>query len=245
MWVLVTVAVLAALLLLRWHRRLGSFFDGFAYDLTRLYAAFWHRWSSNGMVLLPEQGPAILIANHTCSSDPMFLVPGCRRLLSFLVAQEHCDIHPLARWLLQRIRCVPVRRDGRDPIALRTALRRLQEGRVVCLFPEGNLSGVAKNRLLPAKQGVALLALRSRAPVFPCYIAGGPRTEHLLRAWLSPSPTPVHVTFGKAVDLSAYHDRPIDRKLLAEVTELLMQHVKDLQPQRDRKRTSKTSPQRR
>jgi 1-acyl-sn-glycerol-3-phosphate acyltransferase len=244
MWLLVVMAVVATLLLVRWRRGRGTVFDGFAHDVTRLYVGFWHRWSSNGTVPLPAKGPAILISNHTCSSDGTFLAAGCPRMLSFLVAQEHYRIHPLAHRLLVHLGCVPVRRDGPDPIALRVALRRLQEGRVVCLFPEGNLSGVAKGRLRVPKQGVALLALRSRAPVFPSYIAGGPRTDKLLPAWLLRSPTPVRVTFGKAVDLSPYYDRPIDRKLLAEVTDLLMEHVKSLRPQRDRKRISKTMLQR-
>ena len=50
------------------------------------------------------------------------------------------------------------------------------------------------------------------------------------RAWLRPSR--VRVVFGPAVDLSAYVGRPISRKLLEEVTALLMRRVAELDPRR-------------
>jgi 1-acyl-sn-glycerol-3-phosphate acyltransferase len=86
------------------------------------------------------------------------------------------------------------------------------------------------NRMLPGKGGAALIALRSRAPVYPAYIAGGPRTRELLQSWLRPSQVAVRVVFGPAIDLSKYYDRPINRKLLEEVTIYLMDHIKALRP---------------
>src|SRR5262249_14601415 len=115
-------------------------------------------------------------------------------------------------------------------------LRRLREGHLVCIFPEGNLSGVAKNRLRAGKHGAALLALRSRAPVYPAYIAGGPRTKHLLLAWLLPPPGRVRGGFGPAIDLSAYYDRPRTRQVLEEVTALLMDRIQALHPRPRRAR---------
>ena len=103
----------------------------------------------------------------------------------------------------------------------------------VCLFPEGGLSGVAKNRMLHAKPGIAFLALVSKAPVYPVYISGGPRTEQLLNSWVRPTPQAVHVTFGRPIDLSAYYDRPRTRKLFEEVTGVIIDHVRHLRPQRD------------
>jgi 1-acyl-sn-glycerol-3-phosphate acyltransferase len=230
MWTLVVLGLVAAIGLVRWRRSRLGLVDFLLLRTVRCYVHLWHRWSSNGPASLPETGPAILYANHTCSADPTFLSAGCRRTLSFLVAREHYNIHPLTRWMMDHFGYVSVTRSGLDVCAARTALRRLRDGRVICLFPEGNLSGAAGNRLRRAKPGVALLALRSRAPVFPAHIAGGPRTHRLLRAWLRPSPRRVRVTFGPAVDLSAYYGRRIDRRLLEEVTALLMRRVQDLQP---------------
>jgi 1-acyl-sn-glycerol-3-phosphate acyltransferase len=213
--------------------------DRLMLGVVRVYTQLWHRWSSNGPAPLPAEGPAILIANHTCSADPTFLTAGSPRLPSFAVSREHFDLHPLARRLLNYLGCVPVTRNGRDAVAARLLLRRLAGVRVVCLFPEGNLSGVARNCIRPGKHGAAFLALVTQAPVFPAYIAGGPRTERLLESWLWPSPRAVRVVYGPAVDLSPYYGRPRTRRLLAEVTALFWQRILDLQPEAERKRLAR------
>jgi 1-acyl-sn-glycerol-3-phosphate acyltransferase len=216
------------------------FLERFIVGVVRVYTHLWHRWSSNGPAPLPAEGPALLIANHTCSADPTFLTAGSPRLLCFAVSREHFDLHPLARRLLEYLRCVPVARTGRDAGAARKLLRRLAEGRVVSLFPEGNLSGVARNCIRPGKHGAAFLALVTRVPVFPAYIAGGSRTERLLESWLWPSPRAVRVIYGPPVDLTPYYGRPRTRRLLEEVTTLLRQRILDLQPEAERKRLART-----
>ena len=83
-----------------------------------LYCDFWHDLESGGPAPLPERGPALLIANHTCGVDPMVLQAGCHRVLRFLVAQEWYDswaVRPMCRLL----GAIPVRRDGRDLSATR------------------------------------------------------------------------------------------------------------------------------
>jgi 1-acyl-sn-glycerol-3-phosphate acyltransferase len=224
------VGGLAALVVFRWLRSGKTLFEFSFLSVSRWYSQLWHRWSSAGMAPVPRTGPAILVCNHTCSADPMFLQAAFSRIPCYLSAEEHYDAHPVTRWVLGSMRCVPVCRNGRDTGAALRGLRRLREGYLLCIFPEGNLSGVAKNRLRAGKHGAALLALRSRAPVYPAYIAGGPRTKKLLLAWLWPPPGRVHVVFGPAIDLSAYYDRPRTRQVLEEVTAVLMDHIKALQP---------------
>ncbi len=229
---LAIVALLAGPVLVRWVRSKKKLFDFVCLPMSRGYAQLWHRWWCRQAAPLPAEGPAILISNHTCSADPMFLQSAFQRIPCYLTALAHYNCHPFVRWVLDSMDCVKVARNGRDTAATLTALRRLREGRVLCIFPEGNLSGVAKNRLRSAKHGAALLALRSRAPVYPAYIDGGPRTEKLLLSWVWPPPGRVRVYFGPAVDLSAYHDRPRNRQVLAEVTRLLMARVEALDPKR-------------
>src|SRR5438093_308706 len=163
MWAWAAVALLAAAFLAAWRRTDLELRGWLALFVTRFYVRFWHRMSSNGPAPLPAAGPAILVANHTCSADAAFLGAGCDRLLSYLIADEFSRI-PVARRFLAYLGCVPVRRDGRDLVSLRVALRRLEEGRALCIFPEGGLSGVGRGRIGPVEAGVAGLALRSGAP---------------------------------------------------------------------------------
>ncbi len=231
---LTIVAALIGVLLVRWRRSGQPFLHFICLPLSRAYAQLWHRWTSNGMAPVPRQGRAILISNHTCSADPMFLQSGFNRLPCYLTSREHYNAHRALRWVLDSLSCVPVVRNGRDTGAALRALRRLQEGHLLCIFPEGNLSGVARGRLRSGKHGAALLALRTRAPVYPAYIHGGPRTEKLLLSWVWPPPGHVRVIYGPPIDLSAYYDRPRTRLVLEEVTALLMERVEVLQPRSSR-----------
>lgn len=226
MWIVVPWLVLALAGLWLWRRSGQEAVEYFGLGLVRMYARLWHRWSSNGLAPLPKKGAAILAANHTCSADPAFLTAGSLRPMGFLIAREFYEM-PWVRPLLDYIHCVPVRRDGRDAAALRTALARLSAGHVLCIFPEGDLSNAGRRRPRRGKPGVALLALRSRAPVYVAWIAGGPQTSDVLSAWLRPSRA--RVTYGHALDLSAYYDRPLRRRLLQEVTDLIMDEIHRLE----------------
>src|SRR5262245_59667617 len=108
MWTLAVLGLALAVGLVRWRRSRLELVDFLLFSTTRFYVHLWHRWSSNGPAPLPATGPAILYSNHTCSADPMFLCASTRRLLSFLVAREHYNLHWVTRWMLDHLRCVPV-----------------------------------------------------------------------------------------------------------------------------------------
>jgi 1-acyl-sn-glycerol-3-phosphate acyltransferase len=190
--------------------------------LIRAYSRLWHRCTLTGVERIPRTGPVLLMANHTCSADPAFLSTAASpRVSGFLLAEEYYRL-PGLHLLFRRIGCVPVRRDGRDVAAIRQALARLRAGQVLGIFPEGGLSNAGRGRPRRGRAGVALLALRSRAPVCPVLIQGGPQTGDILTAWLGLSAARTRVIIGPPVDLSAYRDRRIDRKLIEEVMSVLM-----------------------
>lgn len=225
MWPVACVIVVG-ICLVRAQARSGlSWLDFLILRGALVYCSFVHRWSANRRNPFPRTGPALILCNHTCSADATFLLAASNRTISFLVATEHFKIHPIAHAILRHMHCIPVVRTGHDPIALRRALRTLAQGDLVCLFPEGNLSGVALNRCRPAKPGVAFLALVSRLPVYPVHISGGPRTDQLLKSWILPTSHAVHVIFGKPILLTRYYGRPLSRPLIEEVTGYLMEQV--------------------
>jgi len=240
MWAVTVCAVVVGIVWLHWRQSDQKLADFLGLGCVHGYARLWHGCSIRGPSPRSIKGAAILIANHTCSADPSFLQANCARWLSFLIAREFYGLLPLIDRVFEHQCSVPVARDGRDVAAVRTALRRLQEGRIVCVFPEGGLSGTGRGRLRPGKGGAALLALRSRAPVYPAFIAGGPQHHYVPRAWLLPSR--VRVYFGPPVDLSAYYDRPINRPLLEEVTALLMRRIDSLRPQKRNQQSRRCLP---
>jgi 1-acyl-sn-glycerol-3-phosphate acyltransferase len=96
---------------------------------------------------------------------------------------------------------IPVDRSGADRTALRTAVKRLKDGRVVGIFPEGGIRDGAKSIVNGAamKQGMALLATLSGAPILPCVILGSDRFYNA-KSWLPWRRPTVWLAFGNLIE---------------------------------------------
>jgi 1-acyl-sn-glycerol-3-phosphate acyltransferase len=145
---------------------------------------------------VPRRGPALLVANHSSVLDPPLIAGMTPRPVTFLAKAELFEV-PLFGGLIRRLGARPLRRDGGDPAALRTALRLLEEGRVLLVFPEGSRG--PEGSLRPAKPGAGMLAVLSGAPVIPVYISGTGRAWPRGRRW--PRPARVTVRFGEPVQV--------------------------------------------
>ncbi len=180
------------------------------------YCRFWHRLTFEGKLPLPSSGPAILISNHTCGIDHLLLQATTDRLLGFMIAKEYYD-WTWINWICRYIGCIPVKRDGQDFSAMRSALHALKEGRVVPIFPEGHITPASGRRLDEIKPGCAYLALHARVPVVPAYITGTPETDDIIKAIVTPSKA--RVIFGHPIDLSDVQpERGTDKSALAEAS---------------------------
>ncbi len=133
-----------------------------------------------------------------------------------MVAREYYESRWL-HWICSHIGCIPVNRDGRDVAAIRAALRALEEGRVVPIFPEGRIVPESGRRLGEMRPGGAYIAIRAGVPVVPAYIIGTPRTDEILESLATPSRASVF--FGEPIDLSDIPpDRAGDKAVQAEVS---------------------------
>jgi 1-acyl-sn-glycerol-3-phosphate acyltransferase len=142
--------------------------------------------------------------------DPPLIGAAARRQLIFLAKVELFQF-PLFGGLMHRLNARPVRRDGADPAALRTAMRVLEEGRALLIFPEGTRGDEGVIR--PAKAGAGMLAVLSGASVVPVYVRGSGRAWPRGRTF--PRPAKVTVTFGPSFRFEAEHGA--DRKQQYEV----------------------------
>jgi 1-acyl-sn-glycerol-3-phosphate acyltransferase len=194
--------------------------------LTLAYCGLWHRLKTNGWAPLPDTGSAILIANHTCGIDHLILQAGCRRVLGFMVAREYYD-WTLIHFFCKLVRCIPVDRDGRDLRATRAALRALEEGRVLPIFPEGQITPLSGRVLGEIRPGAAFIAVRAGVPVIPAYIRGTPETNRIGKSLTTPSHA--EVTFGSPIDLSEFNRHQAgDKAVQSEVSRRFMQAFLEL-----------------
>jgi len=170
-----------------------------AYLLCKLlWRARWPGW----LPLAEGQG-AVIVCNHRSSVDPFFVQTGTGRKVHWMVAREFCE-HPAFRWFLWACEVIPVNRGGVDTAATKAAIRYVAEGGLVGMLPEGRIN-MTDAFLLPARPGAALVALKAKAPVVPCYIHGAPYRRYPWSPLLMPAR--VEVTFGQPVDLSDLFDR--------------------------------------
>jgi 1-acyl-sn-glycerol-3-phosphate acyltransferase len=159
-----------------------------------LYGRAFHRRTLGRACRLPAHGPAVVAANHTAGLDPVVIQSTCPRPIIWIMTREFYDL-PVLKPFLKHVRMIPIDRGGRDSRAWREALRILGEGGVVGVFPEGRIE--KSRQLLPLQNGVALLARRGRADLFPVYLDGLQRNTDMLRTYLTPQHP--HISWGPCV----------------------------------------------
>ncbi len=175
----------------------------------------------SGLERLPPDGPYVVAANHHNYLDGVVLCAALPRRISFLVmprVYHATPLHPpFHRWAGH----IALNLQRPDPGAIRRALAVLERGGVVGIFPEGPFS--VRGRLERGQPGVALLALRSGAPVVPIGIRG--TWEALVgRRLYVPRRHPLRVRIGAPRVFSSARRRG-DKALREEVTRRIMADI--------------------
>jgi 1-acyl-sn-glycerol-3-phosphate acyltransferase len=171
----------------------------------------------------PNEG-AVIICNHRCPIDPSFIALGTDQAVRWMVAGEYCR-HWLTGWMLRICAVIPTNRSGVDTASTKEAIRHAKQGGMVGLFPEGRINETDQI-LLPGRPGVAMIALRARAVVIPCYVSGSPYDGTILGCFLMPAK--VRLTIGQPIDLSAYYGQETDRQVLGMLTKRFLSEIAKL-----------------
>jgi 1-acyl-sn-glycerol-3-phosphate acyltransferase len=184
--------------------------------LRRLFA-----FRVSGLEHLPARGPYIVAANHANYLDGVVLGAALPRRISFLVMPRVYRATPLHPYFHDHVGSIPVSLVRPDPGAIRRALRVLEQGGVVGIFPEGPFS--QQGTLVRGQPGVALVALRSGVPVVPAAISG---TFQALasRRFFVPRRVPLGVRFGKPLRFTTPRHR-MTQGVRADVTGRVMEEI--------------------
>ncbi len=121
-----------------------------------------------GVENIPEKGGVLLVANHISYIDAFVLSASCPRPIRFLMFADCFD----KKWIGKGARffdTVPIS-STRARDAIKVAAEALEEGAVVCLFPEGQLSRTGG--LSELKRGYQMIAKKANCPVLPAYMDG-------------------------------------------------------------------------
>ncbi len=135
----------------------------------RVWCRFYHRFQYE-VIQVPKEGAAIVVSNHISGLDPLLLVCASQRPLRFLIAIEEYR-HPILKYLYRSMGCIPVDRSGKPEIALRAALKALQKGEAIALFPQGRIVLPSEEKK-PLKAGVKWLAQQANCAIYPVHLKG-------------------------------------------------------------------------
>jgi 1-acyl-sn-glycerol-3-phosphate acyltransferase len=148
---------------------------------------------ATGRQHLPASGGVLLVSNHLSFLDVFVLAISLPRPLNY-VTRSTLFFPPLGA-LMRSVGAFPIQREGMGAQGLKETLRRLRNGGIVTLFPEGTRS--PDGELLEMKSGIASLAGRARVPVLPVGIAGTfeawPRTRPF------PAPHAIRIQYGPPI----------------------------------------------
>ncbi len=186
--------------------RMYDFFVG----LVRPIYSLLYPVKVEGVENVPAEGGCLLCANHLSNRDPIYIAIRTPRRIRFMAKIELFKFKPLGA-AIRGLLAFPVDRGHSDLNAIRTAMKILNDGHVLGVFPQGTRS--KDNSRLPMLNGVSMIALRAQKPVIPVYI-GGP--YKLFRR------TPLR--FGPPVDLSDF-GRRMDGETLTAATHRIEEAV--------------------
>lgn len=132
-----------------------------------------YRIRTVGQENVPMDGPALLVSNHVSWADALVLMATQQRRVRFLMSKKILARAPRMGWLARLLRVIPVQGgDTREGLAesLAAARKALEEGYIVCVFAEGQVSRTGN--MASFKSGFERLARETGVSIIPVYIGG-------------------------------------------------------------------------
>ncbi|MDR1705839.1 MAG: 1-acyl-sn-glycerol-3-phosphate acyltransferase [Clostridiales bacterium] len=186
-------------------------FYAFARALIIAFYKLFFRVKVTGRENIPAEGPVIICSNHISLNDPCLIGAFTKRPVHFL-AKHTLFRNPLFNAVMRGINAMPVNREAASMASFKEVMEVLSKGEVLGIFAEGRR--MKELDIKNAKNGVALFALKTGAPVIPVKIASDYK---LFRK--------VILNIGPAVDLSAFGGKKIRSEALEGVTDVIMKAI--------------------
>ncbi|NNE73837.1 MAG: 1-acyl-sn-glycerol-3-phosphate acyltransferase [Acidimicrobiales bacterium] len=183
----------------------------------------------NGAEHIPEDGPAILCANHNAFIDSFFIPLAVGRRVTFVGKAEYLDDWK-TRTLLPNLGMVPIDRRGGAAAtrALDTAAEVLDAGELFAIYPEGTRSRTGE--LHKGRTGAARLALRTGAPIIPVGLRGTREIQPPDRA-VPAIGKRVEVHIGAPISVGHLGERAGRQPVLRQITDAVMGEIQALSGQ--------------
>ncbi|MEH8016795.1 MFS transporter [Rheinheimera muenzenbergensis] len=132
-----------------------------------------YRVSSRGLEHIPPEGAAVLVANHVSYVDALLIAGAVRRPVRFVMEKAIYDL-PVANWLFKAARTIPICSKQKNEQVYEAAFaaikRELEQGNLVCIFPEGRLTKTGD--IDSFRPGIERILAETPVPVVPMALQG-------------------------------------------------------------------------
>jgi len=172
------------------------------------------RFKVEGAENVPADGGVILCANHRSLHDTVVLGIASPRHLHFLAKYELWRTRFFAR-LFDSLGGIPINREKPTMESLKRTVATLKDGRAIAIFIQGGRRQSIEAE--DAKSGVALFAVKGRAPVVPVNISSKFRLF-----------SRVNVKIGKPISFEEFWDTKVRAEQLNTISQSIMEAIAKL-----------------
>lgn len=120
--------------------------------------------------VIPKEGPILIVGNHKHIYDQCLTIMATKRVIHYMAKKEYFD--GKMAWFFKLVGCIPVDRSIKDHNATEKALKVLNSGGAIGLFPEGTRNKTKDVFLLPFKFGTVSMAKKTNATIIPFGLTG-------------------------------------------------------------------------
>ena len=132
-----------------------------------------YRLRSEGLDNIPAEGAAVLVANHVSFVDAVVIMGAAPRPVRFVMDYRIFRI-PVLSYVFRHCGAIPIAAAKEDPALMEKAFAEvstaLNEGELVAIFPEGNIT--RDGELQPFRPGITRILAANPVPVVPLALSG-------------------------------------------------------------------------
>ena len=167
---------------------------------------------------IPKTGPFVIVANHSSLLDGFVLVSSVKPKVTFMSAAHLFKI-PFVGNILRGVGAIPVQGKGSDIKLIKKAMKVLQAGGVLGIFPEGRITNEKDD--FSAKAGAAYLAIKADVPIIPMAIKGADKALPVGAKF--PKLNKIEVKIGKPISCS--REIKLNKKILEDTVNSYMKEI--------------------
>lgn len=138
--------------------------------IMRVLFRFYYNPKIINKEVIPKEGPILIVGNHKHIYDQCLTIMATKRVIHYMAKKEYFD--GKMAWFFKLVGCISVDRSIKDHNATEKALKVLNSGGAIGLFPEGTRNKTKDVFLLPFKFGTVSMAKKTNATIIPFGLTG-------------------------------------------------------------------------